>query len=307
MVSQKGRHEFMNTTDIYVPQKTPRSVVHTIRGVDYHVSEWGDSGDRPLVLLHGWGDSGSCFQFLVDQLQGDYHVIAPDWRGFGRSQHATAGYWFPDYLADLHELLDVYSPAAPAWLLGHSMGGNVAGLYAGVFPERVSAFVNVEGFGLPDSDPVSAPDNFRRWIEKGRVMAGYSSYREIDELAARVLRRNPAMQPAHARYVARHWAWQSEDGTERIRADPAHKLPNAVLYRRAEAEACWSRIAAAVLLVMGEDSDYLDTASTWLDGPECVAPFSLAARALIPGAGHMVHFEQPAQLASTVEAFLQTL
>ena len=58
----------MNTTDIYVPQKTPRSVVHTIRGVDYHVSEWGDSGDRPLVLLHGWGDSGSCFQFLVDQL-----------------------------------------------------------------------------------------------------------------------------------------------------------------------------------------------------------------------------------------------
>jgi pimeloyl-ACP methyl ester carboxylesterase len=297
----------MNTTDTYVPQNIPRSATHGIRGVDCHVSEWGDPGDRLLVLLHGWGDSGSSFQFLVDQLQGDYHVIAPDWRGFGRSQHMAAGYWFPDYLADLHELLDIYSPAEPAWLLGHSMGGNVAGLYAGVYPDRVSAFVNVEGFGLPDSDPASAPDNFRRWIEKGRAMAAYSSYQDIDELAARILQRNPAMQLRQARFVAQHWSRSSGDGSVQIRADPAHKLPNAVLYRRAEAEACWSRISAAVLLVMGENSDYLEMASAWLDGPNCAAPFSLAARALIPGAGHMVHFEQPARLASTVETFLQTL
>jgi pimeloyl-ACP methyl ester carboxylesterase len=280
---------------------------HAIRGVDYHVNEWGDPGARLLVMLHGWGDTGSCFQFLIDELQAEYFVIAPDWRGFGQSQHCGGNYWFPDYLADLHQLLHIYSPHDPVCVLGHSMGGNVAGLYAGIFPERIAAFVNVEGFGLPDSDPDAAPDNYRRWIDKSGVMADHSNYRNFDDLAARVLKRNPRMSPAQAMFVARNWAAEAADGVVRLRADPAHKLPNAVQYRRAEAEACWSRISAPVLLVMGDNSDFLVQAQAWLDSAERASPYALAPRALIPGAGHMVHFEQPALLASALETFLQTL
>ena len=110
-----------------MPRRTAR---HRIRGVDYCINEWGDENAAQLFLLHGWGDTGSTFQFLVDELSADWMVIAPDWRGFGESHHRAECYWFPDYVADLDALLAIYSPDRAVRLVGHSMGANVAGLYA---------------------------------------------------------------------------------------------------------------------------------------------------------------------------------
>ena len=283
----------------YLPKVSPRSVRHRIRGADYHVNEWGDSRDPLLVLLHGWGDCGMSFQFVVDAFTRPWFVVAPDWRGFGRSTApaGTLAYWFPDYLADLDALLAIYSPDEPVRLAGHSMGGNVAGLYAGVMPERVAAFVNVEGFGLPDRDPADAPGNYRRWLEAGRRPEPWSSYDSWDALAARIRKRNPAVTPGRALFVARHWAID-DGGSIRLRADPAHRLPNAVLYRRAEAEACWSRIVAPVLLVCGADSGFRSAARSWPD------PVGSRDAETVAGAGHMVHLEQPERLAAVIEDFL---
>ncbi len=99
-----------------------------VRGLRYHVRTWGRPEAPLLVVLHGWMDVSASFQFLVDALQGDWHVVAPDWRGFGLTDWAADGYWFADYLADLDVLLDHWSPGRPATVLGHSMGGNVLGL-----------------------------------------------------------------------------------------------------------------------------------------------------------------------------------
>lgn len=89
-------------------------------------------------MLHGWGDCGASFGFTAAALPRGYRVIAPDWRGFGDSGHNPAGYWFPDYLADLDELLEALGSNGPLPLVGHSMGANVAALYAGIRPERVA-------------------------------------------------------------------------------------------------------------------------------------------------------------------------
>ena len=77
------------------------------------------------------------FQFLVDCFSADRTCIAIDMRGFGRTQRPDDGYWFPDYLADVDALLDQLAPDAPVDLIGHSMGGNIAMLYAGARPNRV--------------------------------------------------------------------------------------------------------------------------------------------------------------------------
>ncbi len=79
-----------------------------LRGVRYHLYVWGEAlpAEAPTLLcLHGWGDLGASFQFLADVLPADWRILAPDWRGFGRSQHNVGPYWFPDYLADLDALL----------------------------------------------------------------------------------------------------------------------------------------------------------------------------------------------------------
>ena len=111
--------------------KPSTSLFIDIRGLRYHIRSWGDNDAPKLFMLHGWMDVSASFQFTVDALKGDWHVLAPDWRGFGLTDWAPADYWFPDYVADLDVLLNLLSHDEPATIVGHSMGGNIAGLYAG--------------------------------------------------------------------------------------------------------------------------------------------------------------------------------
>ncbi|MDH3265888.1 MAG: alpha/beta hydrolase, partial [Gammaproteobacteria bacterium] len=265
------------------------------RGVDYRVSEWGRREDPLIVYLHGFGDTGSTFQFVVDELQRDWFVIAPDWRGFGHTDVDTPTFWFPDYLADLDQLLQQYSPDRAVRLIGHSMGGNVAGLYAGAMPGRVEALVNLEGFGLPDSDPNDAPARYAEWLLRSREVPANTVRDDFAVLAQAIQRRNPQMTAERAVYVSREWAKELPDGRVQLRISPAHKLPNPVLYRRAEAEACWRNITAAVLLVAGRLSRFAV--------PDDL-PFPQPTITWIEAAGHMLHFDQPRQLAHEIEEFL---
>jgi len=288
----------MSDSEIYQPAVTRRTRKLAVRGVEYCLNEWGDE-DAPLIFyLHGWADTGSTLQFVVDALASDWHVVAPDWRGFGRTAHAGGPYWFPDYLADLHAIVKHYSPDASVHLVGHSMGGNIASLYAGVMPERVKAIVNVEGFGLPDSNPDDAPQRYRDWLEAQEAGAEFSSYADFTSLARRIRRRNPGLSEDRAEFVARQWAHE-ENGAVRLRADPMHKMPNAILYRQAEAVACWRDISAAVLLVSGGNSPFKDQLTDFAParGPDTES-FE------IDGVGHMIHFEAPDILAQQIEQFL---
>ena len=285
----------MTADQKFVPGRKPVTRRLPIRGVDYAVNEWGNASDPLLVYLHGFGDCGATFQFVVDELANDWFVVAPDWRGFGGTEVTAESFWFPDYLADLDHLLRHYSPDAPVRLVGHSMGGNVAGLYAGARPNRVAAFVNLEGFGLPDADPADAPQRYHDWLEKVRCEPAHVERPGFEVLAERIRRRSPRMDPSRADYVARCWADATADGQVRLRMHPAHKLPNPVLYRRAEAEACWRAVTAQVLLVAGRRSEF--------PSPHDL-PFPHSQAAWIEDAGHMLHFEQPAALAALLEEFL---
>ena len=179
------------------------------------------------------------------------------------------------------------------------MGANIAGLYAGAMPERVRAFVNIEGFGLVDSDPADAPMRYRQWIEAAQSVPAFTRYADFQVLARRIAKRNPHMSAAQAEFVAREWSTAREDGQVELRADPRHKLPNPVLYRRAEAEACWKAIKADVLLVTGGASDLASHFGS-IGGASCPGDQTL----VIDGAGHMLHFEAPAELATVIETFL---
>ncbi len=297
----------MNASSRYQPRRDLREVRLSIRGIDYRICEWGKPDRAPVFYLHGWGDAASTFQLVADELDDEHRIVAPDWRGFGLSGRAGSAYWFPDYLADLDALLEAYSPDDPVTLVGHSMGANVAGLYAGSLPDRVAAFVNIEGFGLAPTDPATAPENYRRWIERGRAGERFASYASYEELARRLMHRNDRLTLERALFVAEQWASQDNEGVVRLRADPAHKLPNAVLYRREEAEACWRAVTARVLLVTGAETDFKPAVKSWLDPDPERHPFHGAPTEVVPDAGHMVHFDAPDQLAAILRRFLAEL
>lgn len=288
----------------YQARRVPRHETLMVRGLAHHVTRWGPESDDPIVLLHGWADTADTFQFLVDALEGTWPFAAFDWRGFGRSAWSSAGYWFPDYFADLDQILDTLCPAGPARLVGHSMGGNIALLYAGIRPERVRSVVSLEGFGLPSSSPEDAPGRYREWLHQLREPPPFGEFKSFDELAHLLSRRNPRLPSDRAAFIARSWAAETVTGTVRITADPAHKLLNPYRYRRDEAEACWRKITAPALLVLAGRSEFLPRLGE--DGTEA------GFRASIPGlrlevlesAGHMLHHEQPEEVARLVESFL---
>ena len=202
---------YMISIDDYQPRAARRSRRIRLNGIDCAVHEWGAASAPLLIYLHGFADTGSCFQFVADELAGTYRIVAPDWRGFGASEHVAGGYYFPDYIADLDALLARYSPRRPARLIGHSMGGNVAGLFAGAFPERVAAFANIEGFGLADSEPGDAPARYRDWVTSRHDDASWSRNASFDALAMRLCKRHPRLTPAKAAFVAKEWAEAAGD------------------------------------------------------------------------------------------------
>jgi pimeloyl-ACP methyl ester carboxylesterase len=285
--------------------KESRSGFHSIRGLRYHVREWGSAGATPLFLLHGWMDVAASFQFLVDSFSRDWHVIAPDWRGFGLSEWRPEGYWFPDYYADLEALLDLYQPGAPVFLVGHSMGGVVASMYSGMRPDRVARLVSMEGLGLARHAPDQAPVRYAQWLDQLKETPSFRPYSSLDEVAARLRRTNPRLTEERAAFLARHWAKRQDNGGFVLLSDPVHKTVNPYLFRIDEAIACWRRITAPVLLVSGKLSEI---PARMKDTPEQLAERKGAFRNRreieLDDAGHMMHHDQPERLAPLVEHFL---
>ena len=276
-----------------------------VRGLRYHVRRWRREGAPKMVLLHGWMDVSASFQFMVDALREPWDVYAPDWRGYGLSEWSKADcYWFPDYIADLDFLLDRIEPDRPASVVGHSLGGNVACLYAGIRPERVAKLVNLEGFGLPQTRPEQAPKRYRHWLAELRERPGLRPYGNFGELAARLRQSNPRLSAARAEFLATYWG-REEHGKVVLRGDPAHKIVNPVLYRYEEVRACWREVRAPVLWVEGAESEtphrlHLNAAQI----AERRAAFSNVKEASVPEAGHMLHHDQPEAVARLVEDFL---
>jgi pimeloyl-ACP methyl ester carboxylesterase len=282
------------------------SVFLDIRGLRYHVRRWKGDPAKRVFLLHGWMDVSASFQFLVDAMAGDWDVYAPDWRGYGLSAWSGSdNYWFPDYIGDLDALLERIQPESAVNLVGHSLGGNVGGLYAGIRPERIARFVNLEGFGMPATRAEQAPRRYAKWLGELREQPRWKPYASYEELADRLQKNNPRLARVRAEFLARHWGRDAEGGDVVLRSDPAHKLVNATLYRLDEARACWERVAAPVLWVDAAESE---TIARMKLTPEALAERRAAFRDLrhhtVQAAGHMLHHDQPEEVARLIEQFL---
>jgi pimeloyl-ACP methyl ester carboxylesterase len=276
-----------------------------IRGLRYHVRRWPAPGAPQMFLLHGWMDVSASFQFMVDELQREWDVYAPDWRGYGLTDWGKSDcYWFPDYLADLDAILHEVSAGVPVNLVGHSLGGNVGALYAGARPERVARFANLEGFGMAPTRPEQAPKRYARWLDELRNRPRLRPYASYAELADRMQAGNKRLSRDKAEFLARHWG-EEKEGKVVLRGDSAHKIVNPVLYRYEEARACWAAVTAPVLWVEAAETETLKRINLTPDQvAERRGAFRDVRYATVPNAGHMLHHDQPRAVARLLEEFL---
>ena len=306
---------------MYQELQPARSEFVPIRQLNYHVRLWGPdtSALPPLVLVHGWMDVSASYQFVVDAFSQAFaqgrRIIAPDWRGFGLTAPPvpTDHYFFPDYLADLDQLLDHYAPGTPVDLVGHSMGGNVAMFYAGVRPTRVRRLVNLEGFGMPASKPAKAPQRYAEWMDELKALQrgemALKTYGSADGVARRLMKTNPRLPQDKAQWLAQHWARPNAQGQWEILGDAAHKITNAMLFRLEEALALYAAITAPTLSIEASD----DSLGLWWKGRYTLEEYHQRLQsvpdcriALVADAGHMLHHDQPQAVAALIEGFLRS-
>ena len=306
---------------MYQELQPARSEFVPIRQLNYHVRLWGPATSDlpPLVLVHGWMDVSASYQFVVDAFSQAFaqgrRIIAPDWRGFGLTAPPvpTDHYFFPDYLADLDQLLDHYAPGTPVDLVGHSMGGNVAMFYAGARPARVRRLVNLEGFGMPASKPTKAPKRYAEWMDELKALQrgemALKTYDSADGVARRLMKTNPRLPQDKAQWLARHWARPNAQGQWEILGDPAHKITNAMLFRLEEALALYAAITAPTLSIEASD----DSLGLWWKGRYTLEEYHQRLQSVpdcriarVEDAGHMLHHDQPQAVAALIEGFLQS-
>jgi pimeloyl-ACP methyl ester carboxylesterase len=273
-------------------------------------------------------DVSASWQFLVDALGSQWRFVAPDWRGFGQSEWVRDGiYSYTDYVADLDALVravesthagqageagEVGQPGRPApvaqpvRLIGHSLGGNIASLYAAARNDRVSCLVNLEGFGLRRRAAREAPVHLRNWLDDLDRFTQRREFADRSALESRVRAVSHRISAERAAFVADHWGEQGDDGRWRLRADPAHLRAGPDLWRLDEAMACWREIKAPALWVEAAQSENIErhrlTPAT-LDRRR--RAWSDVRLERIDQAGHMLHWEHPERLAALISPFLR--
>jgi pimeloyl-ACP methyl ester carboxylesterase len=196
-------------------------------------------------------------------------------------------------------------------LVGHSMGGNIAMIYAGSRPQRIRKLVNLEGFGMAATRPDQAPGRYAKWMDELKAFhrgdKDLKTYDSIAGVAERLMKTNRRLGADKAQWLARHWARQEADGRWHILGDPAHKIINASLFRVDEVLEIYKAIRCPVLAVEASD----DSLAQWWQGRFTLGEYHERLKAVsdlriarIEDAGHMLHHDQPLALAHAIETFL---
>jgi pimeloyl-ACP methyl ester carboxylesterase len=284
----------------------PTSRVYFSQRLRLHYVDWGNGGAPPMILLHGGQDHCRNWDWVAQRLRHEWHIIAPDLRGHGDSEwSATGSYTMAGYIYDLAQLID-QQRLAPVTIVAHSLGGNIALRYAGIYPEKVKAVVSIEGLGpspkaLAERAGQTIAERMRKWIDLQHNLAGRlpRRYASIEDAFSRMQAANKHLSPEQARHLTQHGVNQNEDGTfswkfdNYVRAWPPYDM------RVEEVQELWGRIACPALLVYGKES--------WASNPQedgRARHFKNARVVSFERAGHWVHHDRLDAFIETVREFL---
>ena len=276
-----------------------------IRGLQYHIQEWGDVGKPLLILLHGWMDCGASFKFIAEYLKRDYFLVAPDWRGFGETEHAQ-GYWFPDYFADLECIIEHYCADAQVNIVGHSMGGNIALMYAGIRPDKVARVLSLEALGMLDKKSSDTPKIYRRWLDEVSLNESTKIYPNRDALKMSIKLVNPSLSDELVTELSFLWGREvGSNGEVQLKHDHAHRYINPIRYNFDDVLALWAQVTATVGIVMANDSPFYRRYQkvNRIEQAYQHLPASPSNFFLINNAAHMVHIEQAQKVSDVILDF----
>lgn len=268
-----------------------------------------------MVILHGMRDHALSLTGIATAFSRDYHVILPDLRGHGYSDN-PGSYSMTQFVADLRSLITARQIEDPV-LIGHSLGGHVVSKYTAIYG-GVSKLVLIDGMGPPNPPDLPSRAQQRERLQGNvemvlQLSSDRKAMADSQEAYERLTRNNPLLAPDTARLIVEHGVEPHPDGGVMWRWDPSVGMVWST-FSHEESEEQWSWIECPVLLITGEHSmDYWLQRRFELDGAKASHDaeverrrglFRDAEHREIPGAGHMIHYDQPDALNECLREFV---
>ncbi|XP_040001404.1 serine hydrolase-like protein isoform X2 [Xiphias gladius] len=275
---------------------------------------WGPDHGRPVLCVHGWADNCGTFNTLIPLLPKECRYVAVDLAGHGRSSHRPPGvfYSFPLYVMDVRRVVDALQWSKFS-IIGHSMGGNVAGLFSALYPEMVDAVVLLDSYGFLPTDPKEISKVMRRGMDEllqleknteERKTRVYTYEKAVERLSAG----NPTLSEQSVRILLERGLVQVEGGVVFSR-DFRINLKNIVRISLEQSLEMQSRIQASVLVVLAEGG--FEKIFAEQDQKKFTSALLQAYRdrnhtvVTVPG-DHHIHLNRPEVVGPLVSDFLQT-
>ncbi|MGV2495200.1 alpha/beta fold hydrolase [Pelagerythrobacter aerophilus] len=271
-----------------------------------HYADWGNPEAPPLILLHGGRDHCRSWDWTAKALRDDWHVICPDLRGHGDSGWSRTGhYQVMSYVFDLLQLV-LLNDLAPVTIVAHSLGGNVALRFTGLYPDKVRKLVAIEGLGSSperqaEREAMGPEKIWGDYFEKKREAAARQPrrYATFEDALSRMHEANSYLSAEQALHLTQHAVMRNEDGTFSWKFDPhVHAWPPEDMTYR-QMEALWNRIECPTRLIYGNDS--------WASNPAKdgrLAHFRTATVTDYDNAGHWVHHDRFDDFLAELREFL---
>jgi pimeloyl-ACP methyl ester carboxylesterase len=271
-----------------------------------HYADWGNASAPPLILVHGGRDHCRNWDWVAEQLRSDWHIIAPDLRGHGDSQWSDDGnYPITNFVYDLAQLVHQLD-AGPVTIVAHSLGGNVATRFAGLYPDQVAKLACIEGLGpspkmIAERAAVPYADRWRTWIAAKRAAAGRlpKRYATFDDVLTRMMAENAYLTPEQARHLTTHAVNRNEDGSWSWKFDNHLNVWPFDDMSAEQIAALWEAITCPTLLLYGANSWASNPAK---DGRE--RHFRNARTVEFENAGHWLHHDQFERFMAELRGFL---
>ncbi|XP_035515551.1 serine hydrolase-like protein isoform X1 [Morone saxatilis] len=274
---------------------------------------WGPDHGRPVLCLHGWADNCGTFKTLIPLLPKECRYMAVDLAGHGLSSHRPPGvfYSFPAYVADVRRVVDALQLEKFS-IIGHSMGGDVAGMFTALYPEMVDALILLDTFGFVPTDSTEISKVMRHGMEE---MCQFENKKEkktrvysYEKAVERLLTANPTLSEESVHILLERGLVQVDRGFVFSRDLRVH-FKNIVCISLEQSLEMQSRIQAPVLVILAEEG-----VSRKLSEP---APDKFTSTLLqclqdekfqhtvvkVPG-DHHIHLNKPEVVAPFVSNFL---
>lgn len=266
-------------------------------GLRLHYVEWGAPSAPAIVALHGLRSFAYTWEPVALPLADRFRIVALDQRGRGQSDwDPQRRYYASDYVRDLEALVD-HLDLKRFLILGHSMGGANAFIYAARHAEQLAGLV-IEDMGPGASASSAGAERIRRELRD--TPASFASW---DEAAAFWRRQRPHIAEAAVQARVLHSMKQLGDGRLVWRHDGegiAHARLNATPDQLVDLWPHVDAVTVPTLLIRGANSDFLSAQTA----AEMARRNPRILSQEVAGASHYVHDDNLPAFEAALHAFL---